>query len=700
VVSALAAPLALAAVAATPASAAPFDIHVAGDPTTVNGGAWVWGRNADGYSDYRELQWRLFGGGPGEYPRASFGDANFVNDGGMSPLALNANVDVFFSGAVPGGYTSAEEQALMAWVRNGGVLIANPQTAEQFNTTDFLPGNPTLRSPVAQWEEIKQPDPPVTPPLEDTHSCQQNLPTPDCVGINSFYQKHSAPRAATIQNASNSTVNALVNGPHGTVSNIRNWHTVTVFNSLPANAVEVARLTVTCTNATVTTACSGEGSLGAYDNNISGAVVGVVPFGASNAQYGKGAVVVTSDGDVFSNAYGPMEQGNYRLALNTFQWIADELEDRQPPPVTPGNAADATGRYHAVTPTRVYDTRAGAGKINGAASRAIQITGLAGVPADATAVALNLTATNQEGASFLTVYPTGGGKPATSNLNIPAEPKDVANAVAVRIGDGGRITIANENNRADVIVDVVGYWSTTGGDTMQAINSPTRILDTRAGSAIGEGEVRTVQVAGLAGVPGGATGVVANVTATDGTRGGFLTVFPEGDAPDTSSVNFQANSNVPNLVFAPLAADGTMKVRNAFGETDVIIDVVGYFGPGGTTRLAPVTPDRLLDTRATGKVSPNGVVTFDVRGRGGVDATAQSVLINVTVDDPGAAGFLTAFPEGGVPEASNVNFVPNQTVANLALARIGADGKVRIANNSPGSSQVIADVFAWFGPGV
>jgi hypothetical protein len=114
-----------------------------------------------------------------------------------------------------------------------------------------------------------------------------------------------------------------------------------------------------------------------------------------------------------------------------------------------------------------------------------------------------------------------------------------------------------------------------------------------------------------------------------------------------------------------------------------------------------VAPDRLLDTRATGKVSPNGgVVTFDVRGRGGVDATAQSVLVNITVNEPGAAGFLTAFPEGAVPNASNVNFAPNQTVANLALARIGADGKVRIANNSPGSSHVIADVFAWFGPGV
>src|SRR5690606_30264859 len=121
---------------------------------------------------------------------------------------------------------------------------------------------------------------------------------------------------------------------------------------------------------------------------------------------------------------------------------------------------------------------------------------------------------------------------------------------------------------------------------------------------IGEGAERTIQVTGnLPGigtvVPPGASGVIANVTATNGTRGGFLTVFPSGAAPDTSSVNFLPNTNVPNLVFARLdPATGTMKIRNAFGNTDVIVDVVGYFGGAGAdTAMAPITPGRILDTR-------------------------------------------------------------------------------------------------------
>jgi hypothetical protein len=366
-----------------------------------------------------------------------------------------------------------------------------------------------------------------------------------------------------------------------------------------------------------------------------------------------------------------------------------------------------------VSPDRIYDTRTGQGgapiaKVNGGASAVVKVAGVAGVPADATAVALNVTATNQQGAGFLTVYPTGGAVPNVSNVNIPAEAKDVANAVAVQVGSGGQVTVRNSNNPVDVIVDVVGYWSEGSGDLLTAIATPTRIFDTRDGTGttaapIGEGEVRDVQVTGGV-VPSGATGVVANVTATNGTRGGFLTVSPDGSG-DTSSVNFLPGTNVPNLVFAPIdPATGKIRVRNAFGNTDVIVDVIGYFGGGtaGADALAAMSPDRILDTRSgiggmVGKVDANGVVTFKVRGEKGVDASGDAVLLNVTVNEPDQAGYLTVFPEGSVPNASNVNFAPRQTVANLVLARIGSDGSVRIANTSPGASYVIGDVFAWFG---
>ena len=74
-----------------------------------------------------------------------------------------------------------------------------------------------------------------------------------------------------------------------------------------------------------------------------------------------------------------------------------------------------------------------------------------------------------------------------------------------------------------------------------------------------------------------------------------------------------------------------------------------------------------------------------------------AILANITVDQPTAGGFLTAYPKSLVtPNSSNVNFAPGQTVANLALVKVSDDGKVQIKNDSVGSSNIIVDVFAWF----
>jgi hypothetical protein len=175
--------------------------------------------------------------------------------------------------------------------------------------------------------------------------------------------------------------------------------------------------------------------------------------------------------------------------------------------------------------------------------------------------------------------------------------------------------------------------------------------------------------------------------------------------PNASNVNFRANTNVPNLVFADLANDGSVRVTNAFGNTDVIFDVMGYITTTSGSTIRPFGPARLLDTRngigtAAGKVASNGTAVLTINGDSQAPEGATAVLLNVTVDQPDAAGFLTVYPEGTIPNASNVNFAPAQTVPNLVLGRVGADGKIRIANTSPGTSHVIADVFAWFGASV
>ena len=242
---------------------------------------------------------------------------------------------------------------------------------------------------------------------------------------------------------------------------------------------------------------------------------------------------------------------------------------------------------------------------------------------------------------------------------------------------------------------------------------PARILDTRNGTggfsaAVGPAGTIAVPVAGRGGVPAtGASAVVLNVTVTQPTAETFLTVFPNGTPrPLASNLNVLAGQTVPNLVTAKLGADGKVAMYNHSGTVHVVADVVGWYGevgaPGGS-RLNPLAPARVLDTRTGtgGFGSPVGAASTIsplVTGVGGVPAAGvTAVVLNVTVTEPTAETFLTVFPSGTTrPLASNLNAIAGRTVPNLVIAKVGADGRVSVYNHS-GRAHVIFDVVGWFG---
>ena len=113
--------------------------------------------------------------------------------------------------------------------------------------------------------------------------------------------------------------------------------------------------------------------------------------------------------------------------------------------------------------------------------------------------------------------------------------------------------------------------------------TPARLFDTRDGTGgvgpgkVAGGQVVEVPVAGRLGVPGSGAGAVAlNVTVTDADGPGFVTVYPCGDRPLASNVNFVAGQTVPNAVIAPLSARGTVCLF-ASGGTHLLADVSGWF---------------------------------------------------------------------------------------------------------------------------
>jgi len=198
------------------------------------------------------------------------------------------------------------------------------------------------------------------------------------------------------------------------------------------------------------------------------------------------------------------------------------------------------------------------------------------------------------------------------------------------------------------------------------------------------------------------------VTVTGPASPGYVTVYADGTAlPATSSLNFVAGQTVPNLVVAPVGADGKVDLYNNSGGTvQLIADVSGYYLAGAPTAagaFGSLTPARLLDTRTgvgapKAAVAAHGTLHLQVTGRGGVPAAGVSaVVVNVTVTGPASPGYVTVYADGtALPATSSLNFVAGQTVPNLVVAPVGADGKVDLYNNSGGTVQLIADVSGYY----
>ena len=377
---------------------------------------------------------------------------------------------------------------------------------------------------------------------------------------------------------------------------------------------------------------------------------------------------------------------------------------------TPGIAPMANapggggGALVPLVPSRSLDTRDGTGGapagLGGASVFELKVTGRNGVPPTGVdAVIMNVTVAEPTSGGYLSIWPAGEARPTSSSLNFQAG-VTVPNLVIAKVGAGGRVAFFNSNGHSHVIADVVGY--TAHADNAGFVGLvPARAMDTRsAGGAIGPGESRRLPLIGVAGVPiEGASAVVLNVTVTEPTAGGYVTVWPTTDArPNASNLNFARGQTVPNLVVCKLGTDGSVSLFNATGSSHLIADVVGYFTPWAGGVCASLTPARVLDTRATH--SPLGAGSsrdLTMAGVGGVPATgATAVALNMTVTEPTAAGYLTVWPAGSArPVASNLNFVAGQTVANLVMCKLGANGAVSLYN-AVGSSHVIADVVAWF----
>ena len=372
----------------------------------------------------------------------------------------------------------------------------------------------------------------------------------------------------------------------------------------------------------------------------------------------------------------------------------------------------ATGgsQFTTIPATRLLDTRTGA-KPTAGSTLDLQISGAAGVPADATAVVLNTTGTEATAAGFVTVFPSGATRPVVSNHNLVAG-QTRANLVTVALGTGGKVSVFTQSG-AHLVVDVVGYYAApTGTAGRYTALPPARLVDTRLTTKVGAQGTVVVPVLGRSGVPSaGVSSVLVNLTATEADGDGYLTAFASGTVrPGTSDLNVERRgSTSSNLAIVPVGADGAIAVFSQRGA-HVVVDIAGYYGDatakgGGSGLFVPVAPTRVVDTRSgvgapTGALDIGGSLEVTLAGVGGVPAFgASSVVVNVTAVEARRDGFVTVYPTGrpasAATETSTVNVdVAGQTVPNLTAATLGTGGRVNVYSQAGG--HLLMDVAGWF----
>jgi streptogramin lyase len=309
----------------------------------------------------------------------------------------------------------------------------------------------------------------------------------------------------------------------------------------------------------------------------------------------------------------------------------------------------------------------------------------------------NLYFTERKGSRIGKVTPAGAITEHSGGITANSHPNGIAT------GPDGNVWFAEEAGR-------IGRFGNFPGASFHPL-APVRLLDSRGPTGGWNGKLfawnpRSVQVTGANGIPKSATSVVLNVTVTESSYNSFLTVYPDGEAPpNASNVNFAAGQTIPNAVTVRVGMAGRIAFNTAVGKTHVVVDAVGYYDTASAnpSYMHPVNPKRFLDSRtATGGwngtlgAGDANVRTLKVANVSPVGATATAVVLNVTVTNPSAGSFLEVWPTGTPrPTASNVNFAPGQTVANLVTVPVGAGSQVSFFN-AVGTTDVVADLVGWY----
>ena len=370
-----------------------------------------------------------------------------------------------------------------------------------------------------------------------------------------------------------------------------------------------------------------------------------------------------------------------------------------------------------VTPCRVVDTRNpngtfGGPAISGGTSRSFPLPqGGCGIPATATAYALNVTVVPHRHAELPDHL---ADRPAPAR-GLDAELLDgriKANAAIIPAGTSGAVSVY-VTDTTDVILDITGYF-TTGNSSALAFFplTPCRVADTRGangplgGPMLQQNQQRDFPVlASACGIPSTAQAYSFNFTVVpqSGHALGYLTVWPTGQAqPVVSTLNAPTGTNIANAAIVPAGTGGDIEAYAYGNDTDLIIDINGYFARSQLRRQSDVAlqPHALPRARHTSVAAAAALQRRDhgQRRRQSLRRPRQRHRLCPERDrrPSGPLGYLTLWPDGrSQPVVSTLNAVDGAITSNMAIVPT-INGFIDAY--APNPTNLILDISGYFAP--
>lgn len=256
---------------------------------------------------------------------------------------------------------------------------------------------------------------------------------------------------------------------------------------------------------------------------------------------------------------------------------------------------------------------------------------------------------------------------------------------------------------------------TTAGTSAVALLTlpPCRIMDTRnangplGGPFISGGTTRTIPIpSSSCNVPATASAYSLNFTVVPHVTLSYLSVWAAGQPqPVVSTLNSLSGQIIANAAIVPAGTAGAINAY-ANNDTDLIVDINGYFAPPTTSTLQfyPLTPCRVLDTRnAAGtfggpSITGNTSRSFPIQSSScNVPSSAAAYSFNTTVVPQTVLSYLTAWPTGQPqPNVSTLNSFNGTILANAAIVPAGTGGAVTFfASNT---TDLVVDINGYFAP--